>query len=406
MTPSSSAPGARLSAQLGLTERVLAGPRMRKLLAIVEDGLDRVEETLALELKVSDALADATTRYLYEAGGKRVRPMLTLLTAQLGTGTTENVIAGATALEMTHLGSLYHDDVMDGADVRRGVPSAHAVWGNNVAILTGDLLFSRASQLMAQIGERAIRLQADTFERLVLGQMHETVGAQAGDDPVEFYLQVLADKTGSLIAASAQAGVIFSDAPEEYRLPVLEYGEKVGVAFQLLDDVIDLSADAAETGKVPGTDLRAGVPTMPYLLLARAGDPASRALKATIDDGVARIADGADPGILDEAITQLRDHAVTAATRQQAYDWSDAAIAALAPLPDGPVTDALVRLAHVIVDRSSLVSTGSRTTLLQLRDRSRGPQRKGTPHDQAPAGHRRRRSRRDLRGGHPPESRA
>ncbi|MCT9003273.1 polyprenyl synthetase family protein [Microbacterium memoriense] len=353
MTPSSSAPGARLSAQLGLTERVLAGPRMRKLLAIVEDGLDRVEETLALELKVSDALADATTRYLYEAGGKRVRPMLTLLTAQLGTGTTENVIAGATALEMTHLGSLYHDDVMDGADVRRGVPSAHAVWGNNVAILTGDLLFSRASQLMAQIGERAIRLQADTFERLVLGQMHETVGAQAGDDPVDFYLQVLADKTGSLIAASAQAGVIFSDAPEEYRLLVLEYGEKVGVAFQLLDDVIDLSADAAETGKVPGTDLRAGVPTMPYLLLARAGDPASRALKATIDDGVARIADGADPGILDEAITQLRDHAVTAATRQQAYDWSDAAIAALAPLPDGPVTDALVRLAHVIVDRSS-----------------------------------------------------
>ncbi len=353
VTPSSSAPGARLSAQLGLTERVLAGPRMRKLLAVVEEGLDRVEDTLALELKVTDALADATTRYLYEAGGKRVRPMLTLLTAQLGTGTTDDVVAGATALEMTHLGSLYHDDVMDGADVRRGVPSAHAVWGNNVAILTGDLLFSRASQLMAQIGERAIRLQADTFERLVLGQMHETVGAQAGDDPVEFYLRVLADKTGSLIAASAQAGVIFSDAPDEYRLPVLEYGEKVGVAFQLLDDVIDLSSDAAETGKVPGTDLRAGVPTMPYLLLARAGDPASQALKATIDAGVARIADGADPAILDEAITQLRDHAVTAATRRQAYDWSDAAIAALAPLPDGPVTDALVRLAHVIVDRSS-----------------------------------------------------
>ncbi|WP_292836403.1 polyprenyl synthetase family protein [Microbacterium sp.] len=353
MTPRSSGSGARLSAQLGLTERVLAGPRMRNLLGVVEDGLDRVEDTLALELKVSDALADATTRYLYEAGGKRVRPMLTLLTAQLGAGATENVITGATALEMTHLGSLYHDDVMDGADVRRGVPSAHAVWGNNVAILTGDLLFSRASQLMAQIGERAIRLQADTFERLVLGQMHETVGPQAGDDPVAFYLRVLADKTGSLIAASAQAGVIFSGAPEECRLPVLAYGEKIGVAFQLLDDVIDLSADAAETGKVPGTDLRAGVPTMPYLLLARAGDAASGALRATIDDGVARIADGADPRILDEAIAQLRDHTVTAVTRQQAYDWSDAAIAALDPLPAGTVRDALVRLAHVIVDRSS-----------------------------------------------------
>ena len=343
----------RLSAQLGLTERVLAGPRMRKLLRVVEDGLDRVEQTLARELKVTDTLADATTRYLYEAGGKRVRPMLTLLTAELGEGATDDVIAGATALEMTHLGSLYHDDVMDGADVRRGVPSAHAVWGNNVAILTGDLLFSRASQLMAQIGERAIRLQADTFERLVLGQMHETVGPQAGEDPVDFYLQVLADKTGSLIAASAHAGALFSDAPSEYRLPVRQYGEKVGVAFQLLDDVIDLSPDADETGKVPGTDLRAGVPTMPYLLLGRSGDPASQALKATIDDGVLRIADGADPAILDDAITALREHPATEATRQQAYEWADAAVEAIDPLPAGVVRDALVKLSHVIVDRSS-----------------------------------------------------
>ena len=342
----------RLSAQLGLTERVLAGPRMRKLLRVVEDGLDRVEQTLARELKVTDTLADATTRYLYEAGGKRVRPMLTLLTAELGEGAIDDVIAGATALEMTHLGSLYHDDVMDGADVRRGVPSAHAVWGNNVAILTGDLLFSRASQLMAQIGERAIRLQADTFERLVLGQMHETVGPQAGEDPVDFYLQVLADKTGSLIAASAHAGALFSDAPSEYRLPVRQYGEKVGVAFQLLDDVIDLSPDADETGKVPGTDLRAGVPTMPYLLLGRSGDPASQALKATIDDGVLRIADGADPAILDDAITALREHPATEATRQQAYEWADAAVEAIDPLPAGVVRDALVKLSHVIVDRS------------------------------------------------------
>jgi len=352
VTRSPSAPGARLTANLGLTERVLAGPRARRLVSAVEDGLDRVEAKLADELRVTDALADATTRYLYEAGGKRVRPMLTLLTAQLGNGTTEHVIAGATALEMTHLGSLYHDDVMDGADVRRGVPSAHAVWGNNVAILTGDLLFSRASQLMAQVGERAIRLQADTFERLVLGQMHETVGAQPGDDPVAFYLQVLADKTGSLIAAAAQAGVLFSDAPTEYEAAVLAYGEKVGVAFQLLDDVIDLSDDADETGKVPGTDLRAGVPTMPYLLLRRETGAEAAALAATIDDGVARIADGADPAILDDAIAQLRTHAVTAQTRRQAYEWADAAIAALAPLPAGAVREALEKLAHVVVDRS------------------------------------------------------
>ncbi|MDN8548210.1 polyprenyl synthetase family protein [Microbacterium sp. NM3R9] len=351
MTSSPSAP--RLAKHLGMTERIFAGPRTRKLLATVEAGLVRVEERLGDELTVSDALVDAKTRYLYEAGGKRLRPMLALLTAQLGDGATDDVLAGAAALELTHLGSLYHDDVMDGADKRRGVPSAHAVWGNNVAILTGDLLFSRASQLMARIGERAIRLQADTFERLVLGQMHETIGAQAGDDPVDFYIQVLADKTGSLIAAAAQVGVLFSNGPEELAEPLLTFGEKAGVAFQLLDDVIDLSADPEATGKVPGTDLRAGVPTMPYLLLTRASDDASRALAQTIDDGVSAIAEGADPAILDEPLARLRDHDVTAQTRRLAEQWADDAVAALEPLPAGAVRDALTRFAEVLVDRAS-----------------------------------------------------
>jgi heptaprenyl diphosphate synthase len=351
VTPS--APGSRFASKLGLTDRVLAGPRSRRLLATVEAGLERVDETLRDELRVSDQLADTTSRYLYEAGGKRVRPMLTILTAQLGVGTTDEVIEGATALEMTHLGSLYHDDVMDAADKRRGVPSAHAVWGNNIAILTGDLLFSRASQIMARHGERAIRLQADTFERLVLGQMHETVGPQAGDDPVEFYLQVLSDKTGSLIAAAAQSGVVFSNGPAEFEEPMFVFGEKAGVAFQLLDDVIDLSADPDETGKVPGTDLRAGVPTMPYLLLGTREDEASVSLRGRIDEGVARISDGADPALLDEPLAALREHEATSATRDLAEKWSREAIDALDPLPDGPVREALTRFAQAVADRSS-----------------------------------------------------
>lgn len=358
MNPGPSAPGsaaasAQLASRLGLTERVFAGARSRRLLKTVEAGLARVEANLAAELRVTDALADATSRYLYEAGGKRVRPMLSLLTAQLGDGINDDVIDGATALEMTHLGSLYHDDVMDGADVRRGVPSAHAVWGNNVAILTGDLLFSRASQIMARQGERAIRLQADTFERLVLGQMHETVGPGEDDDPVEFYLQVLSDKTGSLIAAAAQSGIIFSNGPKEFEEPVLVFGEKAGVAFQLLDDVIDLSADPDETGKVPGTDLRAGVPTMPYLLLGQRTDAASVDLRRRIDEGVARIADGEDPAILDDSLAELRDHEATDATLSLANAWSNEAIAAIAPLPDGPVREALTRFAQAVADRSS-----------------------------------------------------
>src|SRR3546814_73625 len=223
---------------------------------------------------------------------------------------------------MHHLGSLYHDDVMDGAYVRRGVPSAQTVWCNNVAILTGDLLFSRASQIMARHGDRAIRLQSDTFERLVLGQMHETVGPPSGDDPVEFYLQVLSDKTGSLIAAAAEAGVIFSHAPEEFENPLRVFGEKAGVAFQLLDDVLDLSDDPDETGKVPGTDLRAGVPTMPYLLLGQREDAASRDLHARIDEGVAVIAEGSDAALLDEPLAELREHAATRSTLDLAHAWS------------------------------------------------------------------------------------
>ncbi|WP_194396417.1 polyprenyl synthetase family protein [Microbacterium atlanticum] len=351
MTPT--APGSHIAGKLGLTDRVFAGARSRSLLKTVEAGLKRVDDALEQELRVTDALADATSRYLYDAGGKRVRPMLALLTAQLGDGATDEVIESATALEMTHLGSLYHDDVMDAADRRRGVPSAHAVWGNSVAILTGDLLFSRASQIMARHGDRAIRLQADTFERLVLGQMHETVGPAETDDRVEFYLQVLSDKTGSLIAAAAQAGVIFSNGPEEFEGALMTFGEKAGVAFQLLDDVIDLSADPDETGKVPGTDLRAGVPTMPYLVLGQRTDASSLALRDRIDEGVARIADGADPSLLDEPLAQLREHPATEATLDLAHAWSQQAVDALEPLPDGAVREALTRFAQAVADRSS-----------------------------------------------------
>lgn len=351
MTPT--APRSHIAGKLGLTDRIFAGTRSRTLLKTVEAGLKRVDSALERELRVTDALADATSRYLYDAGGKRVRPMLALLTAQLGDGATDEVIEAATALEMTHLGSLYHDDVMDAADKRRGVPSAHAVWGNNVAILTGDLLFSRASQIMARHGDRAIRLQADTFERLVLGQMHETVGPTDSDDPVDFYLQVLSDKTGSLIAAAAQAGIIFSNGPREFEEPMVTFGEKAGVAFQLLDDVIDLSADPGETGKVPGTDLRAGVPTMPYLVLGQRTDASSQALRARIDEGVALIADGADPAILDEPLAQLREHEATQATLDLAHAWSSEAIDALTPLPDGAVREGLTRFAQAVADRSS-----------------------------------------------------
>ncbi|RDV45278.1 polyprenyl synthetase family protein [Leifsonia sp. ku-ls] len=346
-----------LTGQLGFTERIFVRGQDRELANAVDDGLAQVEEGLHREMHFADNLADVTARYLLEAGGKRVRPMLTLLAAQLGDGTNADVIQAAAAVEITHLASLYHDDVMDDSQMRRGVPSAQFVWGNSVAVLTGDLLFARASKLVSALGERAIQLQADTFERLCLGQLHETIGPQEGEDPIEHYIRVLEDKTGSLIAVAAQMGVVFSNAPEEYERPVVVFGEKIGVAFQLIDDVIDLSSQGvAETGKTPGNDLRAGVATLPVLRLREraAEDPEAAALLERLErDVIGSAEDGEVAPAAMEAIAALREHDVTRQTLEEAHRWAREAVEALAPLPDGPVKKALVRFADTIVERSS-----------------------------------------------------
>ncbi|MEP6478229.1 MAG: polyprenyl synthetase family protein [Rhodoglobus sp.] len=345
-----------LSSSLGLGEKLFASNDERRFVDAIESGLETVEAGLLEQMSFADEVADVTSRYLLEAGGKRVRPVLTLLTAQLGDGNNDDVIVAAEAIEITHLASLYHDDVMDEAQMRRGVPSAQTVWGNSVAILTGDLLFARASKLGAKLGERILVLQAETFERLCLGQLHETIGPRNDEDPIAHYIQVLADKTGSLISAAAQVGVIFSNAPKEYQEPVEKFGERIGVAFQLIDDVIDLSAEADQTGKVPGTDLRAGVATLPLLYLrelAKTDQDADDLLRRIERDiTTAFYAEGDDADIT-AAIAELRAHPVTTRTLEEAHRWANSAVEALEPLPEGPVKKALTRFAESIVERSN-----------------------------------------------------
>ena len=342
---------AALTAQLRFSERLFASREDRAVAARIDQGLERVEAGILEQVAFHDQIADVRSRYLLAAGGKRVRPVLTLLTAQLGDGVTDDVVTAAQAVEILHVGSLYHDDVMDEASERRGVPSAQQVWGNSVAILTGDLLFARASKLIAGIqGPEGVLAQAEVFERLVLGQLHETVGPEPGQDPVAHYLQVLEDKTGALIAAAAEWGATYSNAPREYREPLAVFGRRIGVAFQLIDDVIDLAPEEAETGKQAGTDLKAGVPTLPLLLLRgrAATEPAARALLDRID---------ALPSASDETVAQvvaeLRAHPVTVETRAEALRWADSAKASLDALPRGTVRRALVRFADLLVDRSN-----------------------------------------------------
>jgi heptaprenyl diphosphate synthase len=319
--------------------------------ASVRAGLEAVENRLREAVHQTDPLADDASRHLVRAGGKRIRPMLTLLASHLGDPTRPEVLEAAVVVELTHLATLYHDDVMDSAPMRRGAPSAHEVWGNTVAILVGDLLFARASTIVAALGAEAVRIQAQTFERLCLGQLHETIGPRDDQDPVAHYVRVLADKTGSLIATSARFGAMFAGCEPAVLDILIQYGEQVGVAFQLADDVIDLTSDGATSGKTPGTDLREGVPTLPVLLARRqaaeVGDDVSRDLVKLLDS------DLSDDAVLAEAVALLRGHPATELARAEAERWARRAAATLEPLPEGPTKQALRAFADAVVDRTA-----------------------------------------------------
>jgi heptaprenyl diphosphate synthase len=316
----------------------------------IRTGLAAVEKRLHEAVQQTDQLADTASRHLVEAGGKRVRPMLTLLAAHLGDGDQDEVLKAAVVVELTHLATLYHDDVMDSAAVRRGAAAAHQIWGNTVAILTGDLLFARASRIVADLGPDAVRIQASTFERLCIGQMHETVGPAADEDPVKHYLQVLGDKTGSLIATAGRFGAMFGGCSDDVVKTMITYGELVGVAFQLADDVIDLASASADSGKTPGTDLREGVPTLPVLLARRAaadGDATAQHVVDLLD------ADLTEDAALAAAVAALNEHPVMDAARDEATRWAQEAIETLAPLPASPAKAALRQFAEAVVDRTS-----------------------------------------------------
>jgi heptaprenyl diphosphate synthase len=307
----------------------------------------QVEELLLSHTKSDYPFVDETAHHLVAAGGKRLRPLLTLLTAQFGDPTGRGVIAAAVACEITHLATLYHDDVMDEAPLRRGVESANMRWGNTIAILTGDFLFAKSSDLLADLGPEAVRLQARTFERLVIGQIMETQGPNPGQDPLEHYLKVVADKTGSLIAASARYGAMVSGAPIEIMDTVTLFGEKIGVAFQLADDVIDIASESNQSGKTPGTDLREGVPTLVTLNVMKSTDSADRELQQLLSSPIE------DESTVQEVLIALRNHKALSESREQLHQVAKDARLALGPLPVCDATGALMSLCDAVIDRSA-----------------------------------------------------
>ena len=313
----------------------------------VRSGLLAVEDLLRASVHSDDAFVSEPARHLVAAGGKRFRPLVVLLAAAFGDLQAAGVVQAAVVVELTHLATLYHDDVMDEAVVRRGAVSANARWTNTVAILTGDFLFARASDLLADLGPEAVRIQARTFERLVTGQIHETVGAPAGTDAVEHYLSVLAEKTGSLIATSGRFGGMFGGADVRTVDILTAYGDVIGVAFQLSDDLLDITSETADSGKTPGTDLREGVPTLPVLYALAGEDPDEARLRELIAKPLH------DDTLHAEALTLLRRSPAMDTARETLGVYAARARALLDPLPDVPARAALESLADFVVARTS-----------------------------------------------------
>lgn len=306
-----------------------------------------VESLLRSHTHSEYPFVDETAHHLLAAGGKRLRPLLTLITAQYGDPKRDGIIAAAVACEITHLATLYHDDVMDEAPLRRGVESANVRWGNTIAILTGDFLFAKSSDLLADLGPAAVRLQARTFERLVIGQIMETQGPNPGQEPLEHYLKVVADKTGSLIAASARYGGMISGAAKDITDTVTAFGEKIGVAFQLADDVIDIASQSNQSGKTPGTDLREGVPTLVTLNVMKSSDPADADLKRLLSAPIE------DEPTVQQVLEVLRNHKALDQSREQLHQVAKQARAILGPLPIIDATGALISLCDAVIDRSA-----------------------------------------------------
>ena len=310
--------------------------------------LDEVETELRAAIVSDYPFVTETSRHLVDAGGKRFRPLLTLLASHLGPDPgNPDVVKSAVVVELTHLATLYHDDVMDEAQLRRGAPSANSRWNNTVAILTGDFLFARASDILADLGPEAVRIQAQTFERLCTGQIRESVGPDDGVDPVKHHLQVLSDKTGSLIATAGRFGTMMSGADPETIEIMSRFGEAIGVAFQLADDIVDITSDSSQSGKTPGTDLREGVPTLTALIARTSLDPQDSDLIDLLSRPLP------DPIEHARALELLRNHEAVQAAREEAHRWAADAKRALDPLPPSPAKSGLGSICDFVVNRTA-----------------------------------------------------
>lgn len=311
----------------------------------IGEGVAAVEQLLRDELSVGENFISEKVLHLCEAGGKRFRPMMALLASEFGKEPGSNsVIQAATSVEMVHLATLYHDDVMDEADRRRGVESANKRWDNSVAILAGDILLAHCSRLMSRLDTHTVEHFAETFRELVTGQMRETLGAGEAN-PVEHYTKVIEEKTAVLIASAGYLGAYHSGAAPEHAEALRRIGSHIGMMFQIVDDIIDIFSDKDESGKTPGTDLREGVFTLPVLYALEEDTPVGEELRGLLTGALT------DDASVDRAIDLLRQSNGRQRALEDIRSYLAAVDAELDKLPDIAAAKALRSLSHYTIER-------------------------------------------------------
>ncbi len=321
-----------------------------RLAEVLRDDLDAVSALIRERMASEHApRIPEVTAHLVEAGGKRLRPMLTLAAAQLCGYDGPYHIHLATTVEFIHTATLLHDDVVDESKQRRGRPTANLLWDNQSSVLVGDYLFARSFQLMTEPGSMPVmKILSNAAATIAEGEVLQLTAAQNLATTEAVYFQVVRGKTAALFSAATEVGGVIADAPDDYVRALFDYGDALGVAFQIVDDLLDYQGIAGETGKNIGDDFRERKLTLPVIKAVALADDEERAFWVrTIERGKQ------EDGDLEHALMLLNKHGTLAATQADALEWADKAKAALAPLPAHEIKDMLGDLADYVVARIS-----------------------------------------------------
>ncbi len=321
---------------------------VERLHSLVLDDMTATDKLIHARMGSGVVLIPDLARHLIDSGGKRLRPMLTLAAASMGGYTGDRHINLAAAVEFIHTATLLHDDVVDVSTLRRGKVTANLVWGNKPSVLVGDFLFSRAFQLMVETGSlRVLDILAGASAIIAEGEVMQLKSESNLGTTEEHYLNVVGAKTAALFAAAAEAGATLCDRGPEFIAALRDYGNNLGIAFQLVDDALDYSGRQALMGKAVGDDFREAKVTLPVILAyARADKQASVFWKRVIEGGPQGDAD------LERAITYVEETGAISETMHRARGYADAAVAALKPLPHSDVRAALADIADFCVERA------------------------------------------------------